>query len=415
MNRKKILTILPYLSAATRVGISISGFNIRLEQLFISVAFLLLIITVLAGQKFYFDEAGFFLILIWGLNFYSSAFHSPDKKYSLIQSFNVMSISTGYFIFSNYLKSKEDFKLVIYHLFKATIILSFFGTLFFIISYIFNYELFGVNISQKDIYSVAFGTYFSMREPNYYGSFMIPPFFISFSLLNEKSDLFTTRLLRRVLIFSSIGILLSFTRSVWLAIIIGILLYYAKFWRKLIKNSKKIFLSALVGVIILILLVYVFKVSFLTYKLTNLIQLDSGSGQGRLMIYFQAIDNWLNSGNLWFGNGTYSYASFFTVGDYDNQLNAWIGNWLITILNDTGIIGLAIFFIYFFFLIYYTYTNRKKSNQFLEMHSFASGLRLSLVGIFISFFFSLGTTFLYPWMLFGIISAYGRIQRIDGY
>jgi|GEM_PF-2683930 len=409
MTSKRILYILPYLSAATRLSFVAGGLTVRIEQLVIVLLFAAIILGLLVGKKIYYDGAALFLTLMWGISFYASIHNAPDSKYSVIQTVNIVTISFGYLVVSHSINDRKTFNKYLFHSLNAAFILSCCGTLFFLISFIVRKELLGVNLTQNELAGVAFGTYFTMREPNYYGSFMLMPFFISFILLfgkKERPDIFSSSFLKRVFIASCLGMLLSFTRAVWLAAIIGLAIYYLGSWKKIVNNWLKI-LGAVTGVyIILFLLINVFKFSFLAYKLNNFIQTDTGSGEGRLILYFQALDNLVDSGNWWFGNGTYSFASFFTYGDYDSDQNAWIGNWLITILHDSGIIGLITFFCFFGLLISYSFKKSKTDDSEIRI-----GLRLSLVGILIAFFFSQGTTFLYPWILFGLVSAHKKLSK----
>jgi O-antigen ligase len=144
----------------------------------------------------------------------------------------------------------------------------------------------------------------------------------------------------------------------------------------------------------------VLKLSIIDYKLGNFFSTDVGTGEGRLIIWGMAIENWIEAKNWLIGNGTYSFASFFNTDSYDASTNAWIGNLPLTILHDSGLIGFAIFLIFIVSLVKRTQLLSSEKNS-QGAHHLLIGTRLAIIGTMIEFFFSSGLNLSYCWILFG--------------
>src|SRR5206468_8171510 len=124
-------------------------------------------------------------------------------------------------------------------------------------------------------------------------------------------------------------------------------------------------------------------------------------GEGRLIIWGVAVENWINSGRLFFGNGTFSFASFFNMDNYDSAENAWIGNLYITLLHDYGLVGFITFGAFVISLV--------KRGRFLKISLPKSeklyllrGTNIGIMTTLIAFFFTTGLSLSFCWLLFGL-------------
>ncbi len=412
---KKLLYLLSFFSFLSYFSISIGGLNAKYDQLFtILVFFIFLVYVVMIKRSIYIDRAGFLLIALWLVSFLSSYFNAPDPRYSLIQSLNLSSASLAFFILPNVLTSTEDLSDFIKVHLRIAKFLLIISTLVFIYSYSKNVEVFGVNLVQNE--SEPFGVYLTMLEPNIFGSFMLIIFCVAFALYVGGSTLSEMRKaeIGNVLIFSIIGIFISFTRGVWLGILIALAFYYVVNSRNMVKTLQQMFYFTVGAILLIYIGGEVLEIGFIKYKLSNFLSTDSGTGKGRVVLWLSAIDNWIENGHVLFGTGTYSFASFFNTTSYEARGNAWIGNLYLTFLHDTGIVGLLIYLLFYFQLMWQAFKiwPYKAFEDYRFVKNLNIGFLLSLIGIAIAFFFTTALTFAYPWILFGLVSAFNRINQM---
>ena len=408
-----LILFLPFLTIFTGVDFLVGSSNVRMDHLFVVLLFVILLIKIYLNKSKYFYLAypGLALSILWLISLISSFNNAPDVKYSVTQSINLITVGLAYFLISNELNSIDLLKIFLRNSFIACCILSVIGTVFFLISLIIKYPLYGINIEQSEF--VPFGIYLTMKEPNIYGSFMMIYFLISFSIFSSGTSSyygFSKLFIITVLILSGAGVLLSFTRGVWLATIICLSVFY-------FRNIKNISMQ-LPRIIIVVALVFIFYyvtlnfwgITFFKYKIDNFLNVDSESAAGRLIFWYAAMDNWIAQQNLWLGNGTYSFASFFNNGGYESDSNAWIGNFLITYIHDTGILG-TLSFVFFIYYLLRQKKAEKKSRNF-NQSSLLLGLQLSAIAILITYIFTSAFSYTYPWILFGLITASKRIFNL---
>ena len=412
---KKLIYTLPLLSAFNGISFFVFGLNIRLEQLWIVITdILFLILVLLGGRKFYWDKAGFFLFFLWCVSLISSYLYSPDRTYSLIQSVNIITISSSFFLMPVCLTQLSYFFKFLKNIFKIAIFISAWGLVLYIFSIVTGIPSYGVNLTQNE--SDAYGVYMTMREQNIFGSYMLCVFLMSLPLLFSRAEIPFMRknFLRSVMLFSLLGIFLSFTRAVWIAVALCSFIYFSINFRKLGNNFFKILFLIVALVLFSVILSHVFHVEFINYKLLNLFNSESSTARGRLVIWGIALDNWIQNKHFLVGNGTYSFASFFNNDTYDNEQNAWIGNHLITFLHDTGILGILFFFFFIGFLINYCIKKTKcispKDHEIIK-HT-KMGLLLGIIGVNFAFFFTSALSYSYSWILFGLCAAINRIDQL---
>jgi hypothetical protein len=411
---KKLVYLLPAVAALNSFSVSIGGLNAKLDQLLIVIiAGIFIAHRLVVPRGIYVDRGGFLLLIFFVLSTLASALNAPEPGYSLVQTTNMFTVSLIYFILPNVLRSYEEMFTFIKVQFWVVLICVVISTFLFLFSYSTKIPVFGINLMQNE--QEPFGVYFTMLEPNIFGSFMVPIFSMAFPfyMSNSKPPGIDFAMVRKVMYLSIVGIFISFTRGVWLGTLVTVLLYYVINSKNLAKTLYQIF-GFFIGVIALIYIAgNVLDIWFVKYKLTNFFSGSGGTGLSRLNIWKQALDSWLQHGHLFLGSGTFSYASYFNVGAYDPRQNAWIGNMVLAVLHDTGLIGLTVFLIFYADLaLTGLQTARFKSlAQFKMLNNVGAGLLMGLVSLFIAFFFTTGLTFSYPWILFGLISTFKRLNN----
>jgi hypothetical protein len=367
--------------------------------------------VALRSTKLYLDFPAKMLIIFLAISFTSSISNSPDRSYSLTQTANLASVSSLYIVLINLLDSKDRISRFLEYYVIAGILAIGFGILLYIFSLISGSQLYGVNLSE-DLGNNAYGVYGTMREPNIYGSYSLVYFLLStmmfYSRENDNSSMRKSN--GFLFLISSIGVFLSFTRAVWLAAIIGFFMLSKYSKRYLSTPTRKAKIAGrvvLVAIIIIIMSNYVSDL-FLTYKIGNIFNLEESTAAYRLVLWGAALENSQN--HLLIGNGTYSFASFLSVGDsYNSQTNVWISNLFLGLLHDTGVLGLMVFVV-FLISLYRSGISSSKKILYISRQNTTEilGFCTSLVCLMIAYIFTSGLSYGYTWIVFGMIGAYGR-------
>lgn len=404
----KLLFLMPYLAALNGISLKIIGFNVRLDQLAnLLLLFLLVASNFLAKREIYIDKAGKLILLFFAWSFMISYLKAPDRFYSMMQTFNLLSSAIIYFIIINFLNTRFLMNKFLKHYLRAGVIFSCLGVVSFIGANL-GYYIQGINLS--DDLSIAYGVYSTMREPNVFGSYCLIYFILTFALtLNKCNTVEIPRtLVTLCFIFSGMGLLLSFTRGAWIAAFLCIsgIIFLSKVSFQFIRTAIPVKYIFLISIILLLLISNFVSGFLLSYKLNNLIEYQSGTGGYRILVWLDAIDNILR--NPFWGYGTYSFASFFPSVFINGELaRAWIGNLYLTILHDTGLFGFLIFFGFIIIILKRSLKDIKKieiTNPNYALIIF--GLSFALISILISFIFTMALSYVYPWMVIGLLSVY---------
>lgn len=397
------------------IAFKFANLNIRLDQLLAVILIIFLIFDLLIGRKkLYIDLPGKFLIMFFIVSFFSSYVYSPDRNYSIIQTINILSAASVYFIIPNSITDIKIETKFLKSFVYAGIIMCVMGVALFIIAHL-GITDYGVNLID-DPTTTPYGVYSTMLEPNIYGSYSVIYFIFALNMLLIKD--FSTikkRILVYLLFVSAAGVLLSFTRGAWLAALISIfmsLIILKKRHRK--KKLIKQFATYLsfAGIVIVAIVGFAISNYFLLYKINNFLNASSGTGYGRIEIWTLAIGNIPN--HLLLGNGTYSFAAIYATRFYDPRHNAWIGNFLVTILHDTGIIGIIFFFGFLIILLGKGILKRNENEANANnIELFPFSLSMSSIAMLIAFFFTTGFSFTYAWIPFGLISYFNNKRKLN--
>jgi O-antigen ligase len=413
----KIINLLPFLSALNGINMKLAGLNIRMDQLIIVFLMIILFLSNILGKiKLYLDKTGRLLLLFFIWSFAISFLLSPNHKYSLVETINLLSSASVYFVLTNLLRSKKNINKYFKSFLWAGILSTSYGIIIFVLS-IIGLKIYGVNLNENG--SMAYGVFATMREPNIFGSFSLIYFILSLviilSLPKEKRKY--NKLVVYLIFSSGLGLFLSFTRGVWLAAIVGVIITLGtnkEISNYIRKKGTSIFLLAIFVFFILIIGNILISNSIIRYKISHLFDYSGGTGAGRIDIWENAFKSFLES--PWFGRGTYSYAAIYSpelVGSGGQESVAWIGNLFLTLLHDTGIIGMVIFLGMTFVLLKEGIKSAKWFMDVSPMNAAISyGFCISLVCLIIAFIFTTGFSYVYAWSVLGFIGVYNRNRKL---
>jgi O-antigen ligase len=257
--------------------------------------------------------------------------------------------------------------------------------------------------------SVGYGAHGTMREPNIFGSYAALFFVLGLTTVVGRSSLLNLKLTSWLRLVSGIGLVLSFTRAAWigaLAVVLPTLFELRRRvrWRRIV---------ALVGSAILAISIAASPLvpqNYLRFKVLNLVNFSTSSAAGRLAIWDKAITEYAE--RPWFGWGAYSYGDKNAELGTPRALRPWIGNFVITALHDSGLVGTSLLFL---FLGINLIGGLRASRQLRGIDSTSSvrlvGLVYGVVAVLIAFLATTGFSYAYPWIALGLIGAYRRRVR----
>jgi O-antigen ligase len=320
-----------------------------------------------------------------------------------MQTLSIISIAIIFILISESIATEEQLNRFTKYFIFSGIIFCTIGVLFFSLS-ILGLMNYGGNI--VDDLTTPYGAYGTMVEPNIFGGYCLGYFIFSFTLaLTTKAS---NGLIIYLLSTSFLGLYMSFTRGAWIAACIGLFLALLYIKQTKVINVKRLGFLIVFAVILYALVGTLTSNYFLTYKIINIINTDSGTASLRLAVWGAALENIKN--HLLFGTGTYSFATIMGDGSYDPHTNLWIGNLFITLLHDYGIVGFFLFSLFFISVVFTSIrlVRQKYNNIESEDKWMLLSLCLSVISIYIAFFFTTGFSLSYSWIFLGMIALYKR-------
>lgn len=401
-----LVAILPFLLPLNGIDIPIGTYNTRIDHLWTIFLSFMIIITKIASKKKIVVDTNLRLFSLYFLvSILSSYFNAPFSEYSILQTINYSTVFLIYFVIINTIDSSEKFDYFYNKFILAGVFSIIYGLILFSYSVFFG-QVQGVNL---DTYS-AFGIYGTMREPNIFGSFCVIIFTMLFNNFLYRHLHKTENLNNSIyfLVIATLGVLLSFTRSAWLSIIVVVILSNFVSSMKF-KLSSNLFRMIAIIIPIVFLSAFIFNdissKGFFLYKLNNIINPESETAYGRVMLWEKAIDSFLFHPMI--GNGTFSFAALGNSGVLNKTTNLWIGNLYIRLLHDSGLIGTIIFLLCFILTMRkgLFHFNQLAKNGEVKNSSEIFGLILSIITILIAFTFTDATTYCYGYLPLSLLAA----------
>lgn len=348
------LLLLTAASAMPRLAETVLGLHLRPEHVAISFVALAVCWQALKERKrprLYLRTYDYFLLAYVGLNFFTSAVTSPEPHLTLRWAMLNAIVISPYFLFRLLIKDESRLHRAFHGLLWVGVVESSYGILCFLSNLLFQTS-FGVQVGQ---YGAFPGTYGTQYEANLFGSYTAccAIMFLAYFLLTHESG---RSWYGWGFAITTIGALISLTRSVFLAFPVAALLVV---WIALRKGEFQIrrLLPLLVGVGLLLVafspvVVNLVRERFSTIDLSE-ISADQTTWE-RLVQMAVAVEDIQARPML--GTGTASFHLFFDPNDYpvgfagDEEEPGWISNTPLRILHDTGVVGLIIFLLFLGYL-----------------------------------------------------------------
>lgn len=261
--------------------------------------------------------------------------------------------------------------------------------------YVVHLSTFGIQFDPFGL-PMVFGTQW---EANIFGSYLLGNFFLLLAdyFAHHRSRWYLAGLM---LIVAGIGV--SMTRTVWLALILGALLFglllararHAHF--NILPIFAAVSLLALGGLIL-------GSATPLAGRLADLINLQSSSASGRIIWFEAALSDWVHHPLLGSGTGSFNY------GAVPGAPHPWLPNLFLLTLHDTGLIGLAILILLLASFYRYVLPTLRTSGPAATL---AAGAVTGVSVLVLAFQTTSGFWFAYPWILVGLGVAIARQTRL---
>lgn len=329
-------------SAIPRVVWSVGGFHVHPEHVVI-VAALVAIAIKRAYRNFRVDLHLFdyFLIAFVALNLFSSAVTSPEPDQTLRWAALQALVILPYFIVRALVRTREMLWKTWMALAVVMGLASLYGCVAFFSNRIFTTS-FGVETEQ---YGNIPGTYGTQFEANIFGSYAAAAavMFLAAFLMSRSRN-------RQWWIAGfGVGILalaISLSRAVLLSFPVAALVTFWMTAKAQHLDTRRVVRVAAFGAIVL-LLASPLLISMLQERFENLgpnALTEDDTTIERLIQAKVAVDNIYE--HPLFGTGTASFQLVFRWQDYIpgmEGLTGWLGNTPLRVLNDTGLVGFAVF------------------------------------------------------------------------
>lgn len=382
-------------ASLNRLALSAGGSQIRLELGLVLILGLVvanrLAVRTLSWRSM-FSPVLPWLLLYTACNIFSTVLFADEKVRGLKLDAEIVAACLAYMVVLGLCQNRADLRRAISILWFVTVAEATLGILF-VALYVAHVGSYGVQLGDFGL-PMAYGTQW---EANIFGSYLLGNFFLLLGdYVSGKRDIGYTVGLIVVLA----GILLSMTRTVWLALLVGLFVFALCMARRGMTVGRLKLLLAIIPVLALAGLVLGASTPF-AGRLLDVVNLGSSSASGRFTIFNDALADWHS--NAIFGLGTGS----FNVGASPGQPHPWLPNLLLLTLHDTGIIGIAALVL----LAVAFFTSATRALRFAgDLGPFVAGSIAAITALLIAFQTTSGFWFLYTWIVFGLASAAVRWQ-----
>jgi O-antigen ligase len=319
-----------------------AGLHIHPEHIVVFAA----LVAVLAKRAYRLDRFNlqtfdYFLIAYVALNFFSSAFTSPEPAKTLRWAVLQTVVILPYFLLRLLVQTRD----MLWNTWVALLIAGGAGALYGCIAFASN-RLFGTSFGvETEQYGTIPGTYGTQYEANIFGSYtacVAIMFLVGYLMSRHKN--------RRWwwvagFLVGTLGLMISLSRAVLLSFPVAALVVFWMTAKAQHLDSKRVVKIAMVAAVVLLLstpfLVPMLRERFETLSSVN--ALEDDTTVTRLIQMKVAVDNIRD--HPIFGTGTASFQLFFHWEDYVpggmGDGGGWVGNTPVRVLNDTGVVGLT--------------------------------------------------------------------------
>ena len=394
-----------------RSFITFQGSYIRIFQILFLALFLKFTIEFLLSKRELFKTPLFILINLWVFSYFFSIGHLISVRDFWVSVVGQLFLNLFYFISVQciYNKGLDFFDKVL----KYTLISGIFVTAVGILQWIGFFLGFEIGLSHYEEIGIPRPSSFA-HEPDWYGLFAgyTAVWFVVMYLSREKS-LFSPLFIMIGMFMSFIGVFISMARASILSLAVAVLFIFI-----ITKNIRaiKLFVSSVLILILTAIMLFIVNQEIFVNVYERLnpstsLETDQGAGDSRLASIQVMLD--YIPRHPFVGNGSGGMAELSMRDDirqeyiYGGELNAGKGNanLFLTILFDTGIIGLTIFLLILGRLIWMILFVYHKSN-YIPLGFLAASLF-----ILIDFNFNNGFRMGFVWFHAALITSYFLLMK----
>ncbi len=333
------------------------------------------------------------LVLYLLANIAATLLFAVERTRGLKLDAEIFAAVATYVVAAALLWRRDNLRLAVRMLWIVTTIEAAIGILAMLL-YAAHVTAYGVQINEGG-FPMAYGTQW---EANIFGSFLLGNFLVLLGdyVNRHRGPWYTFALLIVVL-----GVGVSMTRTVWMALIVSIILFAVLARRARRSAPLGRIVLAIPAVVLLGLIVG--SATPLAGRLMGLLDLQSSSASGRFVWFGVALQEWRSHPIL--GNGTGS----FNYNAVPGQPHPWLPNLFLLTLHDTGVIGLLALLAAI--VIFYRTTLRgirPENDQALLV----AGATAGFTGLLLAFQMTSGFWFAYPWIVAAIAIRAG-LSRVE--
>jgi hypothetical protein len=332
------------------------------------------------------------LVAYAGANLLSTLLFAVERSRGLKLDIEIFTAVLTFVIASALLRRKSDLDVALKALWIVTVGEASLG-LVLAAAYLGHATSYGIS----EVASGFPAIYGTMWEPNVFGSFLSGNFFL---LLADYVGHKRGRVYAWGLIIIGAGIVVSLTRTVWIATILGGIAFFIYVHRT--RHASPKVLGAAVGAVGLALAALILgSATPLGGRLLNIVNLQSSSASGRIEWFREAIREW--SGHPIFGSGTGSW----TFGQIPGAPHAWLPSLFLLTLHDTGVLGFGA--LLWAIWVFYRITIRGARGR-SDLSLLAFGSALGFTCLLIAFQTTTGFWFAYPWIVMVVGTTAARLH-----
>jgi O-antigen ligase len=342
-----------------------------------------------------------FVYLLLALFIMFSIIYTPEREEALFSSIRIAVLVFMSYIFVNTINNEKDIKFILIVIVGTSTIVAFSS----LMQSLFNPDLVITNyLNQSNKIIRESG---NEVDPNIFASnFIMPVMLLCTTIMKSKNRLLQSMCLLSLLLILLV-VLSTYSRSVWVSMVVGILYIIFKFKR------VDIIIYALIIVALGILLIPELRVFFSTVleRIQNIFAgTEDDSSNIRLMLGIGAIKMFFDS--YFMGVGFQGFSTYFqnyytiqqTIGVYEPH------NILYTILAEIGILGFIVF-LYLLYKIVHTAYSCSKVNDSRLIHVASHSLLASSISYLVFYQFYGGLTNSFIYILIGLIFATKKVSQ----
>jgi oligosaccharide repeat unit polymerase len=406
----------PFGAVITLVGVSVLprfyldvfGWKLRPEHAgALILAAIAAVWLIWKRPKITWDKLDYWVLAYLAINYISSAFASPEPsstlKWAFLNNLGVL----PYFLIRVLVQDVETLRKVFRVFIGVAILEAAYGIICYLSHVAFG-TTFGMELGQYLVDVAA--PYGSLYEPNLFGAYSAccAVMMLSLYFLESRGRLFYML----SFLMASLAAFVSFSRASLLALVLVVIFVFWKGRQRQSHGRHSLLVFAVAfGLVAVVAITAIGGV--VQERLSNSFSqgLMEETTLTRLVILAESLQNIANHPLL--GSGTASFQLFFDWATLIPEwagTATWIGNFLVRVLHDTGIVGLAALLGFVVSLIVKTRQGLRLAN---ETQPALFALSAGALVYFICFQFTDGTTLAFCWVHLGFLASAAVISGQD--